>query len=166
MERKEIVAQLLKEGAVPVKDITIKNVTVTPLEQYVRLGLTLDKEVDGYRANAETGEYVPAKVTVIFVSAYSIAALLKEDDNAAFAANHLIKHPDALGMILSRAKINIIQESVTAGQEYKNPFTSEDSDVTVFGHDTIINHVTSLTISDFGFKRLERLADLMMGFGN
>lgn len=163
MERKEIVAQLLKEGAKQVKDVTVKNVTVTPMEEYVRLGLTLDKEVDGFRAN-DDGEYQEAKVNVIFVSAFTIAALLKEDDNAAFAANHLLKHPDALGMILSRAKITVVQESVAKGQEYKNPFASEDADTTVFDHDTIINHITSLTLGDFGLKRLDRLADMMMGF--
>lgn len=162
MTRKEVIAQLLKEGAVQVKDITIKNVTVTPLDEYVRLGLTLDKEVDGYR-QTETGDYKPAKVNVIFVSAFTIASLLKDDDNAAFAANHLLKHPDALGMILSRATISIIQEKVASGQEYHNPFSNND-DTTPFDHDTIINHVSALTLSEFGLKRLDRLADMMMGF--
>lgn len=162
MTRKEVIAQLLKEGAVQVKDITIKNVTVTPLDEYVRLGLTLDKEVDGYR-QTETGDYQPAKVNVIFVSAFTIASLLKDDDNAAFAANHLLKHPDALGMILSRATISIIQEKVVAGQEYHNPFSNSD-DTTPFDHDTIINHVSTLTLGEFGLKRLDRLADMMMGF--
>lgn len=163
MERKEIVAQLLKEGAKQIKDVTIKNVTVTPMEEYVRLGLTLDKEIDGYRAD-DNGEYKEAKTNVIFVSAFTIAALLKDDDNAAFAANHLLKHPDALGMILSRAKITIVQEQVVKGQEYKNPFASEDADTTMFDHDTIINHVITLTLGEFGLKRLDRLADMMMGF--
>lgn len=163
MTRKEIIAQLLKEGATQVKDVTIKNVTVTPLDEYIRLGLTIDKEVDGYRAN-EAGDYEEAKVNVIFVSAFTIAALLKDDDNAAFAANHLLKHPDALGMILSRAKITILQEKVASGQEYKNPFASEDADTTVFDHDTIINHIASLELGEFGLKRLDRLADMMMGF--
>lgn len=162
MERKDVIAQLLKSGATSVKNLTIKNVTVSPQQEYVRLGLTIDKEVQGYREN--NGIYEETPVNVIFVSAFTIASLLKEDDNAAFAANHLLKHPDALGMILSRAKIDIIQEKVPAGTDYKNPFASEDSATTMFDHDAIINHVTSLTIGEFGNKRLERLADLMMGF--
>lgn len=163
MERKEIVAKLLKEGATQVKDVIIKNVTITPLDEYVRLGLTLDKEVDGYRAD-DSGEYKESKVNVIFISAFTIAALLKDDDNAAFAANHLIKHPDALGMVLSRAKITILQEKVASGQEYRNPFASEDADTTIFDHDTIINHIASLELGEFGLKRLDRLADMMLGF--
>ena len=158
----EIIAQLIKKGAKEVKNVTIKNVTVTPMNEYVRLGLTLDKEVDGYKAE-EDGTYTPSKVKVIFVSAFTIAALLKEDDNAAFAANHLLKHPDALAMILSRAQINILQQPVKAGEEYKNPF-NDNADVTAFDHDVIINHITEIKLSDFGMKRLDKLADMMLGF--
>ena len=157
----ETIAQLIKKGAKEVKNVIVKNVTVTPMNEYVRLGLTLDKEVDGYKAE-EDGTYTPSKVKVIFVSAFTIAALLKEDDNAAFAANHLLKHPDALAMILSRAQINILQQPVKAGEEYKNPF-NDNADVTAFDHDVIINHITEIKLSDFGMKRLDRLADMMLG---
>ena len=162
MKNEEIVAQLIKEGAKEVKNVIVKNVTVTPMNEYVRLGLTLDKEVDGYKAE-EDGTYTPSKVKVIFVSAFRISALLKEDDNAAFAANHLLKHPDALAMILSRAQINILQQPVKAGEEYKNPF-NDNADATTFDHDTIINHITNIKLSDFGMKRLDKLADMMLGF--
>ena len=161
MKNEEIIAQLIKQGAKEVKNVTIKNVTVTPMNEYVRLGLTLDKEVDDYKIQ-DDGTYAPSKVKIIFVSAFTIATLLREDDNAAFAANHLLKHPDALGMILSRATINVIQQPVKAGEEYKNPFNNADS--TTFDHDTIINHITNIQLSDFGMKRLDRLADMMLGF--
>lgn len=163
METKEIVNQLLKNGATQIKDVTIKNVTVTPMDEYVRLGLTIDKEVDGFKAE-EDGTYNPSKVKTIFVSAFTIAALLKDDDDAAFAANHLLKHPDAMGMILSRAKITVVQEHVSEGTDYKNPFAGDTAQSVVFDHDTIINHITDLELSDFGIKRLERLADMMLGF--
>ena len=163
METKEIIAQLLKEGAKQIKDVKIKNVTVTPMDEYIRLGLTIDKEVDGYKAE-EDGTYTPSKVKFIFVSAFTIAALLKEDDDAAFAANHLLKHPDAMGMILSRAKITVVQQNVEEGTEYKNPFAGEDAQAVVFDHATIINHITDLELSDFGKTRLDRLADKMLGF--
>ena len=157
----EIIAQLIKKGAKEIKNVTVKNVTVTPMNEYVRLGLTLDKEVDGYKVE-DDGTYTPSKVKVIFVSAFTIAALLKEDDNAAFAANHLLKHPDALAMIMSRAQINILQQPVKAGEEYKNPF-NDNADATAVDHDVIINHITEIKLSDFGMKRLDRLADMMLG---
>ena len=164
METKKVVSELLKNGATQVKDIVVRNVTVTVLDNYVRLGLSIDKEVDGYRLNEETNEYEPANVSVIFASAYNIAALLKDNDEAAFAANHLLKHPDAMGMILSRATITVVQEKVAKDDEYKNPFASDDAATTVFDHDTIVNHIVDLKLSEFGIKRLDRLADMMMGF--
>lgn len=163
METKEIIAKLLKEGAKQIKDVKIKTVTVTPMDEYVRLGLTIDKEVDGFKAN-DDGSYKPAKTKVIFVSAFTIAALLKENDDAVFAVNHLLKHPDAMGMILTRAKITVVQQSVEKGANYKNPFAGEDAKAVVFDHATIINHITDLELSDFGKARLERLADMMLGF--
>lgn len=163
MEKKEVITALIKNGAEEVKGLTVRNVTVTPMEDWIRLGITVDKEIDGYQAN-EAGEFEPAKVKTIFASAYTIASLLKDDDNAAFAANHLLKHPDAMGMILSRSKIDILQESVVKGQEYKNPFANEDSDSIVFEHDTIINHIAKLELGEFGIKLLDKLADKMLGF--
>lgn len=162
MEQKEIIAQLMKEGAKKVNDVTIKNVTLTVMDEYTRLGLTLNKEVDGYKAE-EDGTYTLAKVKVIFVSTFSIASLLKDNDDAAFAANHLVKHPDAMAMILSRANVTIVQQFVKEGEEYTNPF-SENAEPVTFDHDVIINYVTDIKLSDFGLKRLDRLADKMLGF--
>ena len=161
MERKEIVANLIKNGATMVKDITVKNVTVTPMEQYVRLGLTLDQEVDGFIAK-EDGTYEKGKVKVIFVSAFSVASILKEEDDAAFAANHLLQHPESMCVILSRAKINIVQQDVAENEEYVNPW-SENSESTTFDHEVIINHLADVKLSDFAIRRLDKLADAMMG---
>ena len=124
MEKKEIIAELLKNGGKSVKDLKVKNVTVTRCENYVRLGITLDKPVAGM-VTKDNVTYEEGETNVIFVSLYSITSLLKDDDNAAFAANHLTQHPEAMSVILSRAKIDIIQEPVTAGQEYKNPTAKE-----------------------------------------
>lgn len=161
MERKEIVANLIKNGATMVKDITVKNVTVTPMEQYVRLGLTLDTEVDGF-IQQEDGTYEKSKTKVIFVSAFSVASILKDDDDAAFAANHLLQHPESMCVILSRAKINIVQQTVAENEEYVNPW-SDNAEPTTFDHEVIINHLADVKLSDFAIRRLDKLADAMMG---
>ena len=162
MEKKEIINGLLKNGAKSVNGLKVKNVTVTILENYTRLGLTLDKPVEGYVAK-EDGTFEKGETSVIFVSAFAIASVLKDSDDAAFAANHLVEHPEAMNVILSRATIDIIQEPVVSGQEYRNPW-STNGDATVFDHDTIINHLTGIKLSEFGMKKLDRLADAMLGF--
>lgn len=163
MEKKEVIAQLLKNGSKMVKDLQVKNVTVAPQENYVRLGLTLNNPVEGMVTKDNGVTYEKGETKVIFVSLFSITSLLKDNDDAAFAANHLTQHPEAMNVILSRAKIDIIQEPVIAGQEYKNPW-SDNAEAIVFDHDTIINHVIELTLSDFAIRKLDCLANALLGF--
>lgn len=162
MERKEIVANLIKAGAESVKGLKVKNVTVTPCENYVRLALTVDKPVKGMIQNKD-GVYEIGETKVIFVSLFTITSLLKDDDDAAFAVNHLAKHPDSMSVVLSRATIDVIIESVEEGQEYKNPW-SESAEATVFDHATFIYHITNIKLSEFGINKLDKLADKLLGF--
>lgn len=162
MEKKEIIAELLKNGGKSVKDLKVKNVIVTRCENYVRLGITLDKPVMGMVTKDNGVTYEEGETNVIFVSLYSITSLLKDNDDAAFAANHLVEHPEAMSIVLSRASLNIIQEIVEAGTEYKNPW-STNGEATVFDHKTIITHVTDVTLSDFAVRKLDKLADSLLG---
>lgn len=162
MEKKEIISELLKNGGTNVKDLKVKNVTVTHCENYVRLGITLDKPVKGMVTKDNGVSYEEGETNVIFVSLYSITSLLKDNDDAAFAANHLVEHPEAMSIVLSRASLNIIQETVEAGTEYKNPW-SNNAEATIFDHKTIITHVTDITLSDFAVRKLDRLADSLLG---
>ena len=162
MEKKEIIAELLKNGGKSVKDLKVKNVTVAPQENYVRLGITLDKPVKGMITKDNGVTYEEGETNVIFVSLYSITSLLKDDDDAAFAANHLVSHPDSMSIVLSRATINIIQEVVEEGTEYRNPW-STNAEATVFDHKTIITHITDVKLSDFAVRKLDKLADSLLG---
>lgn len=103
MERKDIINNLIKGGAESVKGLKVKNVTVTPQENYVRVALTLDKSVKGM-INKDN-KWIEGETNIIFISIFSITSILKDDDNAAFAANHIIKHPDSLSVLLSSLRI-------------------------------------------------------------
>ncbi len=162
MEKKEVISELLKNGGIQVKGLKVKNVTVTPQENYTRLGITLDKPVKGMVTKDNGITYEEGETNVIFVSLYSITSLLKDEDNAAFAANHMITHPDSMSIILSRAILNIIQEVVEEGTEYRNPW-STNAEATVFDHKTIITHITDITLSDFAIRKLDKLADSLLG---
>lgn len=163
MKKEEVVRALLSAGGKSIKNLAVKNVTVAPQENYVRLGLTLDEEVDGMVTNDNGVTYERGKTKVIFVSLFSVISLLKDDDNAAFAVNHLLSHPDAMNVVLSRAKIDIIQEDVASGQEYKNPW-SDNAEATIFDHDTVINHLVNIKLSEFAIAKLDKLADNLLGF--
>lgn len=161
MEKKSIIEQLLKQGSKMVKNVIIKNVTITPMENYVRVGLTLDRPISGYTADAD-GNYTLGETKVIFVSLFSIAANLRDNEEASFAVNHMIKKPTASEVLLNGATIDIIQESVKAGSEYHNPWSEGDTIVT-FDHDTLINHVVNLRLTKRSVTLLDNLAASMLG---
>lgn len=162
MDKKEVVKKLIEAGGESVKNLKVKNVTVTPCENYVRLGIILDKPVKGM-VTEDNVTYTEGEVNVIFVSMFSIASILKDNDDVAFAVNYLLKNPESMSVVLSRATIDIIQEHVAKGIEYKNPW-SDSSDSTIFEHATIINHVTDIKLSDFAIRKVDKLADHLLGF--
>lgn len=164
MDTKKVISQLMTvETNNVVKDLVVRNINVTECETYNRVAITLDKPVKAMVAK-EDGSYIEGESNIIFVGNYSIVGALRENDDVAFAGNHLIQHPKALNVVLSGAKINIIQEAVTAGQEYTNPFSSNGAP-TVVQHDSFYNHVFDIRLSAFGLKMLDKLAEKMM-FGD
>lgn len=156
METKKVIDALLKAGAKRINGLKVRNVTVSHEESYTRIGLSTDTEIDGFLSD-ENGVYSPGKTTLVFVSSYSIASQFKDNDNTAFAANHIVEHPEALQVLLSRATFDIIQEKVKAGDSWKNPW-SDSGDERTYDHDTIINHVVNIRLSPMGIKMLEALA--------
>lgn len=162
MTKEQVIKTLVANGAEQVKNLKVRNVNVSPQENYVRLGITLEKPVKGYVTDDEGATYHEGEVSTIFVSLYSVLSILKDDDDAAFAVNHLLKNPDSMAIILSRAVIDIVQEKVTAGQLYKNPW-SDNADETTIQHDTIFNHITGIKLSNFAIRKLDKVADALLG---
>ena len=164
MEVKEVVKVLLEGGAKKVSDLKVTSVKLKDMDTYMRVSLSLDKPVSGYILNEEDGTYSAGDVKTIFVSLYSLLSMLKQDEETAFAANHVANHPETIALILSGARIDLIQQPVVAGEEYKNPWSDRsDAEASIFDHDTIINHVVSVEVGKFGEKALDKLMDKMLG---
>lgn len=176
MDAKKVIAGL-KSVAVNnnVNDIIIRNINITEMSTYARVAITLDKPVKGMVQNPNFGidvntvpagtnvtdEYVEGETNVIFVSNFSLIANLREIPEVAFAGNTLLEKPKAIGVILSGAKINVLQEAVAEGQEYKNPFSDNPTPMVV-KHNSFYNHVYDIRLSDFGEKMVMELAKHIM----
>lgn len=173
MDSKKVISELVNNGANNVvKDVTIRNINTTEMTNYARVAITLDKPVKGFVTNPNFGktpgkdvnvtdEYVIGMVNVIFVSNFSLIATLREIPDVAFAGNALLESPKRIGVILSGATINIVQESVAEGQEYRNPF-SDNGTPTVVKHDSFYNHVFDIRLGDFGKQMVFELAKHIM----
>ena len=159
----EVVRTLLKNGAKRIDNAVIKTVSVSRQENYDRVGLTLAKPVRGYVANAD-GNYSEGETRVIFVSSYSLGSILADNEDTAFAKRKLMEKPQLLELVLSYAKVDIVQESVEANTEYINPFSNSDTGRTI-DHDTIINHVVSIELGKRGLRILDKMENKMLAIG-
>ncbi len=157
----QVVKELLGAGNKLIKNIRVRSAIATKMDNYVRISLTLDTPVDGYISD-EYGVYTRNKTNVIFASSFSLGSLLKESDETAWCANQLIENFKGFEVIIAGAKIDIIQEEVSADELYKNPFNKVNTEGTYLGHDSIINHVVKITLSKQANKMLEMMAMKMM----
>lgn len=158
----EVVRTLLKNGAKRIDNAVVKTVGVNRQENYDRVALTLAKPVTGYVLNESTGEYEKSdNVRTIFVSSFSIGAILADNEDSAFAKRFLMEKPQMSELALSYAKVDILQESVEANTDYVNPFSSATEGRTI-DHDTIINHIVSIELGKRGLRFLAKLEDKML----
>ena len=158
----EVVRTLLKNGAKRIDNAVVKTVSVNRQENYDRVALTLAKPVTGYILNENTGEYEKSDdVRTIFVSSFSIGAILADNEDSAFAKRFLMQKSQMLELVLSYAKVDILQESVEANTDYVNPFSSSTEGKPI-EHDTIINHIISIELGKRGLRLLTKLEDKML----
>ena len=157
----DAVASLRKAGAKS-EHVTIVNVTVKDCDTWTRICLTLDKEVDGYVADAE-GNWILGKTRIVSMSLYSIAGVLKNTDDTRAIASYVVDHPTALQILLSSAKVEILQQEIAANETYVNAFTNEETEYES-DHDSLFNHIVSIDLSDKGRKAVEKIEDKLLGF--
>lgn len=154
------VASLRKAGATS-ENVTIMNVTVKDCDKWTRISLTLDKEVMGYVADAD-GEYRKGTTRVVSLSLYSIVGVLKNTDDTRAIASYVVDYPNALRILLSGAKGELLQEEIAANATYTNYFTGEEVE-NESDHDSIFNHLVSIELSDKGIKAVEKIEDKLLG---
>ena len=157
----DAVASLRKAGAKSETDVIVKNITITDCNNWTKVALTLNREVDG-AVSDEDGNWSIGKTNVVFMSLYSIVGTLKNTDDTLAVASYIAKHPTSLQIILSGAKIELLQQKVKANETYINAFTNEEVEYES-DHDSIFNHVVSIVISDKGHRAIEKIEDKLLG---
>ncbi len=154
----------IKEN-VRVNNLQVLNVNVTPQEteggDWVRVAITLDSEVHGYTQNLD-GTYSDNGTNVIFVSLFSIVSALRTIPERSFICNHVLEHIDAIKVILAGAKIDIIQEKVSEGEQYVNPWSNKTEPKSI-NHDNYYNHVINIKLANFADIMMIEVAKKMMG---
>ena len=154
-------AELKKVKANNVVTTTVRNINVTDMTTWQRVSITLNTPVKGYIAD-DDGNYSEGEVNVIFVSSFSVVAAFRNNPKTAFAGNYIAEHPNCLQVLLSGAKIEIVQEAVSEGKEYSNPWSNNPTPAPV-EHDSYYNHITDIIeLSDVSVELLKELARMIM----
>ena len=156
----DAVASLRKAGAKS-EIVTICNVTVTDCKNWTRITLTLNREVNGAVCDKD-GNWSMGKTRVVSLSLYSILSTLKNTDDTIAITGHIADNPTALQIILSGAKIEILQQEVKAHATYVNAFTSEETEYES-DHDSLFNHIVSIEFTDKGQRAIEKIEDKLLG---
>lgn len=156
----DAVAALRKSGANS-EHVTIMNVTITDLDKWTRIGLALDREVNGIISD-EDGNRSIGKTRFVFLSLFSILDLFKNTEETLTIVSHIANHPSALQVILSGAKVELLQQEVKAHSTYTNAFTGEESEHD-YDHDSIFNHIVSIDFSEKSCRAIERIEDKLLG---
>ena len=155
----DAVAVLRKSGTS--ENVTIVNVTVTSLDKWTRIALTLNREVNGSVIDEENN-WTMGKTRVVFISLFSILSLLKNTEDTLAITSHIANHPSALQVILVGAKVELLQQEVKAHSTYTNVFTGEESEHDC-DHDSIFNHIVSIDFTEKNRRAIEKIEDKLLG---
>lgn len=163
---KDIIRNLIADGAKRVNKLRIKNVNIDndyEDKNYCRISFTLDRPVEGYVSNDRGITFERGMTSLVYTSTFAIGATLKETEEYAWLANHIVEKPKALQLILSGATIDILQREVPKGTPAVNPFSKQtDKDWKIYDHDMIVNDIISITLGKTGEKMAMTLANAIL----
>lgn len=146
-----------------IRGLKVRNVNIVEQDNYVSVRLTVDKPVPAYMSEDGGVTYKKSLITTVYTTTFGLAGIIKNDENLAWLANYAVKAPNVLGLVLSGATIDILQQEVAEGESYHNPFTTKtEVEDTVFSYTTIINHIVKIELSKVGQKYADKLADKVM----
>lgn len=160
-----IIKKLIASGCKRLNSVRIKNVNFTEKDNYTMISFTLGNAIRGFVSKDGGITYEEGQTNTVFTSLYAIVGALKEDEELGWMGNALLENPQALNLIFNGSTVDILQQEVSAGEEFRNPFsTREDVEPQVYDHNLIINHILGFKLGKVGMKMADRLADKLMGF--
>lgn len=159
----EIVAKLVKDGATKFEKVKVTSASITPMEDYVRVNLGIDKKIKALVT--EDGATKETEVDAVFPSTFSINGALRENEEVSAIISHLRENPTAYPILLNGATIDIVQEKVPANTDYVNPFATNTADKVAkkYDEDKIISHVYNIRLTDKAKARVEKIEDKLLG---
>ena len=168
MTQKEIVAELLKNGAEQVENVKIEGVKVTDQvseetgEMYYRVSLSTDKPIKAMR-NDGNGNYIEGTINVVMELFSNLIGAIRACDDYRKIINHIQEHPKSLEVLLSGAIMDVVIVKVAKDSVYKNPFSRSESEGRLVKNDTFYHHVVNIRTTKSNISDINDVKKALMG---
>ncbi len=172
----EAVSALRKaDGTKTINGLKIINVNITAKTEYTLVTLTLDNDVPAYVKDKDSDSFLLKSSNVIFVTLYSLNAVLRNNDDSLSIVNYLQNHSNALASILIGSKIDIIQQSISGktvdddgnpvASKYYDYWRNEEIERSE-DYDTIFNHVVNIEFTKKSLIKIDKIEDRLLFEGD
>lgn len=146
-ELKDQFAELIKNGAKEIKDVTVKTVYVSNKGDYSLLTLRVNKDVTGVEVNDDTYSIVDNSRTV-FCYDHDVMRIINEMPELALFKRMFANEPSVLETVLSFAKIDVVQVVIPANEEFVSPFSGRANEVR--DYDSVRTYIKTISLGEEG----------------
>ena len=154
-DRDEVIKELISSGnAKRINGLTVRNVVAKEFDTHALLTFVVKEYVIGDTRTEEVDAFGQpiiklGKTHNVQTSSYAVAGVMKDSPKMAIFAPDVVSNPNIANMLFAGAKVDVIMQFVSAGEEYVNPFASGAEPV-VFDRDKMIHHVVRLELGEVG----------------
>lgn len=154
-DKEDVIRELLANGnAKLVKNLTVRNVVFTELNQHTLLTFVVKEFVVGDTRSEETDAFDQpiiklGKTHNVQSSSYAVASVMKDTPKLAIFATDVVNRPAIANSLFAGAKIDVLMEYVPKDVEYTNPFSTK-AKPTKFKTDKMIHHIVRLELGEVG----------------
>ena len=154
---------LISNGARYFKDCKIANATYSNDV----VSLTLGTSINGYASTTNGIRESVGETNTLYMPLSYIRQAFINDKNCDWLGNTIfytiILNPFILPRILKGATTDILQQYISKGEEYNNPF-KDNNNPQIYEQDIIVSHCVKIKLAKNGEEAANKVADLMMGF--
>lgn len=154
-DKEDVIRELLASGnAKLVKNLTVRNVVFTEMNQHTLLTFVVKEFVIGDTRSEETDAFDQpiiklGKTHNVQSSSYAVASVMKDTPKLAIFATDVVNRPAIANSLFAGAKIDVLMEYVPKDVEYTNPFSTK-SKPSKFKTDKMIHHIVRLELGEVG----------------
>jgi hypothetical protein len=141
--RNDIIREMIADGWTRKRNIRVRNVITKPIsdeygDTYYRVVFNTRETFPCHITDEDSGERTLSTGNNVFTSLYQVIGTMRDDEQLGCIANRVLENPKVLETFIQGGEIDVLYKNFEEGDEYTNPFSSNDSEPTVFDKDMVV----------------------------